>query len=406
MKRHLSVLLLLLFFCFTRAALASSLTSDLSILLVETDVSCYGGSDGVISAIVSGGTSPYFYSWDNGHALQTNANLSAGTYAVTVTDLNGCTSSATGTIAQPDPLLSSMQGIDGLCGEAASVGVDIVGGTVPYTYVWNNGATTNLQEDVAAGWHFVTVTDWETCLIVDSVYVEKDDTQVTFELDIFPPTCAGDNDGRLELAITSGQAPFSYFINGQMTNGNFENLEAGTYVLFINDANGCSAGTTISLNAPAPIQLHSIATDMEIDVLPYDGFAPYMFEWNTGATTGQITDLSPDTYSVTVTDQNGCTASTSIDILGPLKNNHSFLMDWGIYPNPSTDFVHFQAQMQQISPLEIDLLDSHGKVLQKQTFTQNSIHQTFDVRGLPDGIYFLYIKTSEQTIIEKILVTH
>ncbi len=136
--------------------------------IINNNVTCYNGSDGSLSApTVTGGTTPYTYSWSpSGGSNSTASNLSAGTYTVTVQDANGCTLTTSAIITQPNILVTTATQIALTC-NSGSNGIALAnpsGGTLPYTYAWSNGTSTvstsnSTGEILSAGSYTVTVQD-------------------------------------------------------------------------------------------------------------------------------------------------------------------------------------------------------------------------------------------------------
>src|SRR5690606_23340559 len=121
---------------------------------VTTTVSCNGGSNGTIDLTVTGGTAPYTFAWSNTATTEDMTGLTAGTYDVTVTDANGCTTTASVTVNEPTVLSASISSQTNIAcngGATGSATVTVTGGTASYAYLWSNGATTATATGLAAG---------------------------------------------------------------------------------------------------------------------------------------------------------------------------------------------------------------------------------------------------------------
>jgi len=156
-----------------------TVNDPLSASVTITDVSCNGGSDGAIDVLsVTGGTAPYTYTLDNLATGVPITGLTAGTYSVTVTDVIGCTDTASVTVTEPDLLIASVVATDVSCNGANDGAVDltVTGGTAPYTYLWDNGATTEDMTGLATGNYSVTVTDANGCTATATATIENGDT--------------------------------------------------------------------------------------------------------------------------------------------------------------------------------------------------------------------------------------
>ena len=130
-----------------------------------TEVGCYGGSNGALDLTVVGGAAPYSYSWSNGFTGQDLQNIMAGIYIVTVTDANGCVATLQDTVTEPGVYALTAQITPVACFTAATGAIDltVIGGTAPYTYGWNNGATSQDLSNLLAGTYSVVVIDQEGC---------------------------------------------------------------------------------------------------------------------------------------------------------------------------------------------------------------------------------------------------
>jgi len=224
-------------------------TAPLSVTAVKTDALCSGSSSGTAIATASGGTSPYSYSW-NTSPVQTAATatgLAAGTYTVTVTDANGCTTIANVTIDQPAALAVTITQVNVLCngGSNGSATATATGGTGPYTYSWN---TTPVQTGASAtgliaGTYTVTVTDSNGCTATGTSQITE---PTVLALDAVPAEakCPDSNDGAITLTVTGGTSPYSVIWADGITTQNRTGILPGTYSVVVTDANGCAQSLT------------------------------------------------------------------------------------------------------------------------------------------------------------------
>ena len=214
----------------------------------KVDVKCFGESTGSVDASVSGGTAPYTYSWSNGSTNQDLSGLAAGTYTLTVTDANGCTTTTQAVVGQPTALSAGATKVDAKCfnGTDGSVDLSVSGGTSPYTYLWSNNATTQDLSGVAAGVYNVTVTDANGCTTTANAIVGQPSEPVAASVTETKGTeCAGTKTGSITLSVSGGTAPYQYKLNGgSLTNlppnGIIALLQAGNYTVYVQDANGCN----------------------------------------------------------------------------------------------------------------------------------------------------------------------
>lgn len=295
----------------------------------QTNVSCFGGSDGNATVGVSGGTAPYSYSWSPfGGTGSTGLNLSAGTYMVTVTDFNGCMDSLAFTITEPD-LLEALDGgqTNLLCfgdanGEAT---VSQTGGTAPYTYLWSDGQTTQTATGLVAGTYLATVTDFNGCTDTLSFTITEP-AQLLAGMVMAPVTCFGANNGSAGSLPTGGVAPYTYLWSNGSTDPAITNLFAGPYSVTVTDNNGCTVTDTIVVTQPPQFILTGNSTNVSCfggndgaaSISVAGATPPYSYLWSpNGETTSSITGLSAGMYTVTVTDTNGCSVQQIYTITEP-----------------------------------------------------------------------------------------
>lgn len=313
----------------------------LTLAASRTNTSCGGVCDGTATATVSGGTIPYTYTWSSGStvttALTTNVvnALCAGTYTITVRDANGCSKTASVTITQPSTLLASTTSTNVNCFNACdgTATATISGGTTPYTYVWSTGATTsasplltNTINSLCAGSYTVTITDKNNCTNNATVSLTQPALLIPnpTSTDV---TCFGLCNGTATATPTGGTAPYTYLWNTipVKTTSSITNLCPGTYSVTVTDTKGCDTIQSVIIIEPAQLSVNITKTNTTCNgacngtanAVPTGGTSPYTFLWNTSSTTGGISGLCPSTYTVTVTDKNGCTATSSVIITEP-----------------------------------------------------------------------------------------
>ncbi|MEL6273886.1 MAG: SdrD B-like domain-containing protein, partial [Bacteroidota bacterium] len=316
----------------TDVAMASITVIDVSVSLGSTDVSCNGGEDGTATVTVMGGDLPYDYDWSNGASTPTITNLSPGVYTVTVTEANGCKAIGSVTVSEPTPINLSVNVTDILCAGGAIGAIDLTvsGGTPAYSYLWSTGATTEDINNLAAGTYTVTVTDANNCSeTISATVIEPSSIELTAE--VTDVLCNGDSTGAVDLSVSGGTPPYTYdwSTDGpEMPNNDLQdvsNLAAGTYSVNVMDANACPATLTVTVSEPPALSIAGFPTNVlctgdatgMINIVTSGGTPPYSYNWSNGATTEDISNVPAGTYSVTATDANDCTITTTTTVTEP-----------------------------------------------------------------------------------------
>ncbi|MGC6532118.1 MAG: gliding motility-associated C-terminal domain-containing protein [Flavobacteriales bacterium] len=300
-------------------------------------VSCAGEADGSIDLTVFGGTPDFTFDWTgpDGFTADTEdiAGLAAGTYTVEVTDANGCTQSQDYDISEPTPIDTTMDVTDITCFGPGSGAIDltVTGGQGPYTVTWTFPDTsTQVSEDLTgldAGDYEALIEDASGCTVTILATVnETPPFDVT--INVTDATCAGLDDGAIELIISGGVGP--YDVNWGFTTGpTITGLAAGAYNANITDALGCTQelnGIMVEEAAPIVVDVTHTnetcpgAADGTIDILSITGGTdPITVSWTGpgGFTSADntLTGLEAGTYDLLVEDANGCQATQSIEVL-------------------------------------------------------------------------------------------
>lgn len=316
--------------CVSSVALTITEPSPVLVVPAVTDIACNGQNTGAISVNASGGTGPYTYSWNNGSSASSISNLSAGSYSVTVTDARGCTGTDQMQITQPSALTSSMVTANVTCfnGNNGSADVNITGGTVPYAYSWSTGAgNTSAIAGLTAGNYTVTVTDANGCTLTVPVSIQQP-ARLLPNVTSAPVLCNGGSTGSVSTNITGGTAPFSFsWSPSASTTSSITNVAAGSYTVMVTDANGCTATASATITQPSPLSSSVIGpvnvscfggADGSARVNPSGGTQPYNYSWSPNVSANQqANNLSAGTYSITITDANGCSLSSVVSVNQP-----------------------------------------------------------------------------------------
>lgn len=328
---------------YSKSIIISQPMAALSVTETIQDVSCKGGNDGVITLVVEGGTSPYRYQWSNGETTRDLSGLSIGSYTVTITDSNDCTLEKTYAITEPSESLSvsyvSHQEPLAFRSEDGSINISTSGGTLPYSYQWFNEAgsvvgTSQNISNIGDGTYRVLVKDAKGC--TDELYqtlIQPDKLIGTINIpsdgELY---CNGDTDGKLEVTVEGGVAPYTYhwyevdngggkvFISGA-TNNTIGSLPAGDYGVEITDSNNIKSYSEGIVVDPAKVEINKVTVNNvacygdstgNIDVDVIGGTDTYIYKWykvgnsTVIGTEKNILNLSAGDYKVVITDTNNC----------------------------------------------------------------------------------------------------
>lgn len=303
--------------CTETATVTINTAPQLVVTIESTEVVCGTEDEGIASVVVTGGTQPYTYLWSTGANSESIEDLGTGTYSVTVTDANGCTATGETDILVVSDFSISVIPRNVLCfgGNSGSILVTPTGGTAPYTYLWSNGQTVEEIINLTVGTYTVTVTEANGCTLTETITITQ---PPVLNLTVLGNNadCFGDESGSATATATGGTPPYTYNWSDSQTGPTAQGLEAGTYTVTVTDANFCTAQKTVVISQPAQLSV-TVNTPLincggtnsgSATAIVTGGSGPYTYLWNTGATTSALTNIPAGTYSLTVTDNNGCTA--------------------------------------------------------------------------------------------------
>ncbi|MEM1120657.1 MAG: PKD domain-containing protein, partial [Bacteroidota bacterium] len=285
--------------------------------------SCGNDPNGAAKVNITGGVAPFTYQWINettNTVISTNAEITsvaAGNYEVNVTDANGCFGQQDITIVEkPVPSINAMSINSEVCfgektGSASATGI---GGEGAFTYAWSNGATTQTVENLAGGTYAVTATDVNGCQASASIEITEN-PQIVINEQVDNLLCNSELGGLIVANVSGGTSPYSYVWSTGNTTNRISGIKAGTYFLTVTDAKGCQEVKGINISAPPAIEVVLTSENAADDqgsmdgsatVAATGGTAPYTYAWSNGTTTATADNLAAGTYTVTVTDANGC----------------------------------------------------------------------------------------------------
>ena len=233
--------------CDSTHTITLEVNPEILIDFMVTNLACFEGMDGMVSASASGGSGDFEYVWGDGTVGPDITGLAAGFYAVTVTDGNACTAFDTVLVQQPTPVELTLIGTDITCDELGSAIAQASGGTGTYEYEWNNMASGPEISGLEAGTYSVTATDENGCSVINSVEITGALVQEVSISILQTPTEANPTSGALQVNISGGTGPFNILWNNGEPTNIIDSLGSGQYIVIVTDANGCVATDTAVL---------------------------------------------------------------------------------------------------------------------------------------------------------------
>jgi len=292
-------------------------TFGLSFSLSQTSANC-GNNSGAATVSVSGGAAPFTYNWSNGQSTQTATGLAVGNYTATITDASGCSNTQSITITSSTFTLSPATTSASCTLNDGTATVTPGGGISPFTYNWSNGQTTQTATALTAGNYSATVTDANGCTSVQIVSVTSNNNNFSLSISSTQAGCTVNN-GTATVNTSGGSNPFTYSWNNSQVTQMATGLAAGTYTTMVTDANGCTQTETVTITASNTLSVTVSYTQAGCTISngtatanTSGGTNPLTYNWDNGQTMQTATALAASTYTVIVTDANGCSQSQSV----------------------------------------------------------------------------------------------
>ncbi len=372
------------------------------------DVTCFGYADGAIDNSPSGGSPSYSYLWSTGDTTQDLSGLAAGSYSITLTDANGCQSQDSILVGQPAMIASNPTVTNPLCnghGNGA-VTTQATGGNGVYSYLWSNTSTSSGIGPVIAGNYTVTVTDSNGCSHTDTIMV-IDPPALNLQGFVTDPLCNGDQNGAINLSPSGGNPGYAYFWSTTATSQDIFGLSGGTYSVQVTDTTGCVAVDSFTLNNPAAISVSGAVSDDTggnngaIDLTASGGTGSLTYLWSNAATSEDLSNLAAGTYTVTITDSNGCTSTDSFTVDLAIANQSGFPLQIQVAPNPFSETFTLDISVLNFESANVYLLDLQGRTLWQELQINPSKIQI--APNVAAGVYFLKVEIGSLSKTVKIV---
>jgi gliding motility-associated-like protein len=314
--------------CIASKPFTISAASALNVQVSLESVSCAGLADGSASALVSGGNLPYTYSWDGVSGSDNFSGLNAGNHILTILDLNGCSTSESFQISEPEPLVGSITVDASSCGQAnGAMAGNASGGTAPYNFLWNTGETTEQLAGLNAGSYTVSITDQNNCqVVVSESFTDLGSPQLSVT-SLQNIRCNGGTNGTISVTTVGGTGEIGIYWNQLSTaEPTVSALSAGVYTAISTDAIGCRDTLSVTITEPDSLHITLNSSNVKcfggsdgwIEASVTGGTQPYAYNWSSGnSLSGLNSSLEVGFYELVLTDINGCQQSASANIGQP-----------------------------------------------------------------------------------------
>lgn len=264
----------------------------------------------------------------------------------------------------------------------------ISSGIAPFTYQWNNGATTQNLQNITQGNYSVSITDSAGCTTLKN-YLVSEPAAIATTGNITHTTC-GHSNGALSAVATGGVGAFTYLWSNGATNQNISNLPSATYTVTVTDGNACTSAATFVIHASNPILANKTQKNLICygnkngwcKVAPSQGTGPYTFLWSNGATTDSIGNRIAGNYTCSITDVAGCTTTATFTLTQPAQ------IQLAMSGTPATG--------PSFNNGTASVLASNGFPAYRYSWNTSPIRTTQTITGLIPGTYVVTVKDNKK----------
>ncbi|MBI2269603.1 MAG: T9SS type A sorting domain-containing protein [Bacteroidetes bacterium] len=384
----------------------------------SVNLTCNGVCTGSATAIPQGGSGSFVYAWSNTSNSPTITGLCAGTYSVTIADAvnTTCTRVLTAVISEPPAITATITTMPATCGLSnGSVAVNSTGGTGTFTYSWTTGATSQTISGLVAGTYTVTVKDANSCTKSAVATVGNNPSPVISNLSSVNELCNGGGSGSATVTANGGTGTLTYsWSNGITATTMATGLTAGSYSVSVTDANGCVVTSAVTITEPAALNIQFTVVNTtcgqstgSASANVTGGVPAYTYAWSNGSSAQTANNVAVGSYTVTVTDANGCSkvnvatvnCTTGID-----ETPNSLFMN--ISPNPSHGSFVLECKFDRTGGTVISLTNILGEMVMLIDNVQQAgvYKKQVDTEQLSNGIYFLVVQQNNERLVKKVII--
>lgn len=374
----------------------------------SSDASCADVTDGQIVASATGGAAPTTLEFlIDGNTYDSSPILiSAGTFTVQAIDINGCIGYASSDVViGPDAILVNAIATPVTCTDEASGEISWAptGGAEGFTVYVDGGEVSGSElTGLAAGYYTIEVEDANGCTATDFIDVLNAEPIVA-SVEVSDALCNGSDDGIVWVSGEGGTGSFQFSDddNTYVSDNEFDGVEAGIHVFYVQDENGCEEAVSAEVNEPDAIVINGIVSHDPnnesagtITVNVSGGTPDFEYDWSgpgvNGTNTQDLDGIGAGTYTLEVTDGNGCTAVEQFMVSSIFEIQNG--VELSVFPNPSTGVFNIKIMGANAGDVQFSLIDAIGRTVESgMWYAGESFSTLLNAESYDNGVYTLNV---------------
>ena len=374
---------------------------------IETNIStsqidCAGNMNGEITLNPSNGLAPYQFNWNNSETTNSISNLSNGIYSCVISDALGCQKSFSDTIFTLSNLTAQINGTNTVCDSSSlgSISTSGINGVLPYSYSWlNSSETSNTLQTIGPGSVTCIVSDGLNCQDTVSFQINLTDLGATSQ--IISVTCPGGQTGSINILAQGGQAPYTYnWVDFTVNDSIITGIGSGNYICSILDNLGCSVSLQNVVYEPFPWTINAVITpevfglDGAINLGVSGANPPYTYNWSSGPSTNDLSQIAGGQYYVTITDSQGCQEIDTFQVDSQVSISEFTKGETKLYPNPN--YGSFKLSIE--GGIIRNIYDTYGRNIPFELVEVQSLKHEVHLNHTLPGIYYLQIEHENEQV--------
>ncbi len=337
--------------------------------------------------------------------ISTNQNIivsTSGTYQLEVIGENGCSIKKTAEVKANGIEIENISTQQDNCGaQEGSITISLKNPNDNYQVIWNTGQTGLSIDNLSAGTYSATIRNSAGCVMTVTETIRSNASIALNSLEVQEISCDGKADGAIKVTVIGGVAPYQLLWSNGVIGSVNSGLDRGLHSLEVVDATNCVRTFYFTLSNPE-MEVTTAVIEDRAEIVVSGGQPAYTFAWNNGRNSAYETNLAQGSYTVTVTDNNGCQVLEHVTIQPKAEADAPLLLS----PNPADNYFNIYYELEEAQYVFISIFNAQGHYLYRMTKFTDTVQETVSTSSWENGTYYVQILLKSKKISEELKVIH